>query len=500
MTKQPQPDRTNFLGIVLLAVFASGFLFFATGAFIGLLRAILGVRGVPALDVVRTLMVLLSFCAIGGLALTGVVFLIRSIRIERGLQRKHPDQPWMWRRDWAEGESRHSLKGQAIAWAAISIAVCSVIVVGWLGTAGKGRFELSPMNIALAAIVAGFNTIAVFVLVDAIRRYQLAKRIGETSLELISTPFQPGDAVRAILHWDSNLPTHAAMVVVLRCDVTKVVESKYSDDSAYHLQLYDSRCKLKLPSDTHRSMTGIPRRVPIRFSIPKKVTQSDGKHSWSLEIQLDSQDQIKFEIPIFELPASDTSGHNRESEAESFDARYASQSNRGLANNSVPLSFGELAESHGCELQELTDGFEIRLPLISDTLPIYTKLGIFVMVAAVAYIVFSNLHFWLGIGALLLVACYPLFFRKRQTIRCTRGGIEAEGGLTVLSQRQRIAWPELLEVYAYNNSESYSGPATYELRGKTTDGREVTILGNCLSLTLANALRKRIESLRPRDR
>lgn len=233
-----------------------------------------------------------------------VAWLSRGMaRDEAELSRRsaaHPDEPWQWRPEWAEGRIEHleSRAGLAFIWAFaliwnLAVGGAAVLVVS------QGILAEEP-GAALALIL--FLLAGAFLVFLAASASLRRRRFGRSVFELTSLPGVLGGTITGRLYPPPNLPPGSEVTVALAChDIRQV-----GGDRSHFLTWR---------TEQHRIAGGGGSEIPIEIDVPydcpattPDATIPRSRIAWTLtaSAELPGVDYFaSFEVPIFETSSSD---------------------------------------------------------------------------------------------------------------------------------------------------------------------------------------------------
>jgi len=229
-------------------------------------------------------------------------------RVERDtaalLERKaaHPDQPWLWRREWAERRIEHlvSRAGLGFVW-----GFALVWNIGILGAAAlvhvQGGLTAEP-GAALALVP--FLLVGVFLVSLAIKGTVRRFKYGPSVLELASVPGVLGGPISGQIQPPLNLPSGSEARIVLDCK-----DIRYVGRNSSHF--------LSWREEQNVVVGGAGSRIPVTLDIPfdcPATTPDDPERrsriEWHLSVSASTPGVdyfATFEVPVFKTAASDPS-------------------------------------------------------------------------------------------------------------------------------------------------------------------------------------------------
>jgi hypothetical protein len=239
----------------------------------------------------------LVFGGVGFGLIFGVRVGFRRLAATRALQARHPDEPWRWRADWAEGKIRSSARtsaygaaGFAALWNAVAIPTGIIV---W-PEIEKGNY------VALVGLL--FPIAGVGLAVWAIRAWRRAALIKSATLELQHTPVALGGRIRGAIRIDGPTPDASEFKIEVSCVERRRAGGQRSDQSERILWQGEwtvprGRCEV---TDTYAS-------IPLDLSIPGDQPAATGVDDtdtvlWQLDASAGSTGRdfwLRFELPVF---------------------------------------------------------------------------------------------------------------------------------------------------------------------------------------------------------
>ena len=240
---------------------------------------------------------------------TGAVYAMGQQRKTRQLRQRFPDQPWMWRPEWAEKvvPSRTGLKAAsiwagALIWNAITLPALAAALT-------SQRLEGFLYYVLFWLIV--FALIGLGLIARAIRATLQSRRFGRSRLELETLPGLIGGHLRGKLVIVGNVAALDSVAVTLRC-----VHSFTADTGG---ESTTRETTLWAETQPHEALgTRFAQReieLPVDFQIPYACRPSDdadpeNQIEWciSAEAPIAGLDlDLSFDVPAFKTEASDPS-------------------------------------------------------------------------------------------------------------------------------------------------------------------------------------------------
>lgn len=308
-------NKTSRTALIAVCIFALPF----GGA--GLAALTMGLRGLAdgKPNAIVGVIVGSIFALVSVGLITATIFGVRKLQNISRLQAEHPQEPWQWREDWAQGRANSTTNSNlATAWIFATfwnlIAWTTVILVPWQ------QYERKPVTlIALIFPIAGIGLLIWAVRV-ALARYEF----GKTFLELGTLPAPLGREFRGTIHTRFPQPLQGDLRVKLTC-VNRYVTGSGNNRSTTEKILW--RQEQTVPAASiFPGLQGT--MIPVSFHVPLDQRPTDSSNPsnqivWVIEADaavpgVDYKDS--FEVPVFRT--KDTPEHE--------DSRFASASEEAV--------------------------------------------------------------------------------------------------------------------------------------------------------------------------
>lgn len=278
-----------------------GVLFLLPFAGVGVFTAVAAVRAAAASNWPQAGFLSIFALTFGGVGFGGLVALAvarRRLADTESRRAQHPDEPWLWRADWASGVVTDSSKVEM--WTAWIFAALWNLISFPGGVLGA-RAAIREGN-RLAFIALLFPAIGLGLLAWAVRATLRYRRYGVSRFALSSCPGVVGHMLAGTVRTPSDLRPPEGFDVVLSCIRRETTGSGKSRSTTEHLLWQEER----------RAMGG-PTGLPVAFAIPSDAHPSDPGMSdnrvlWRLQVTGDvpGVDYVaKFEVPVFRTAESD---------------------------------------------------------------------------------------------------------------------------------------------------------------------------------------------------
>jgi hypothetical protein len=207
------------------------------------------------------------------------------------LRAAHPDQPWLWRADWAAGQIHSSPKAKAIFFVLLAIFwnFCTFSALASL------RTNVDPDRAKITAWLMLFPLIGFGLLLTAIRALLQWRVYGESTFQLKLVPGTIGGALEGIIRCSHPLQPTRPVKLHLSCiNRVRGGDGKMTD--------------LPIWSDQFEVTTDGASVIPVAIYIPPGCRPTateplDNRVTWKLIVSSPANPvpyRAVFEVPIFE--------------------------------------------------------------------------------------------------------------------------------------------------------------------------------------------------------
>jgi len=294
----------NSKGTKLSDSFALGFLilFGLPFAGFGVAALIKGIRSLLAGELMNGVFFSIFGLIFGGVGFglwIGLFYASKAKKRTDAIKAAHPQEPWLWKDQWAGGCIRSSTKAAmvtacifALFWNLISMTVCAAVIPAELK---KGNHK------ALFALF--FPAVGIVLLFWAAREIIRWKKFGESVFKMLSVPGVLGGQLNVAIQTSVKISPEDGFHLKLRC-INRITTSSGKNSSTQEVVLWeDEKTMIK------ELLTDDPRRsgIPVFFQIPADCRESDDSNSnnrilWRLEAgaRVPGVDYFaQFEVPVF---------------------------------------------------------------------------------------------------------------------------------------------------------------------------------------------------------
>ncbi len=429
----------------------------------------------------------LTFPAVGlGLVLGGVLA-VSSSRKQAALRNQYPEEPWLWRQDWAAG-SIGDVRGKwAVALHAYTL--WSGLIVGTLvlATAMSGAFENEKSSWLVMIFVGLWLLPAAF----SFRRLRHHWLTGGVRFEPASVPAVPGGALDGFLVLSKPLPMRSVAELSLKCERVVTTQSG-SKQSTSRENVWSHQESVAVDSMT-RDVSGF--RLPLRFSIPAHLpgTTRDGddavKHVWGLDFKVPGTPvRSTFELPVFDAGGAPAVPLGPD-EWESADGEIVEDLPGRLAARRIQAEFS----ADGTPVSLVCPPGRNRAALVFFILfdIVWTAAAVFLIVQQ-APLVF-RLVWPLSALAIWCMVIWLLLHKRTATFGPT--------GLVVQNRLGPKSWTTTLQKSAISGFEhdtnmSSNNTSYYRVRARGVDKRLTTVVDGITESATAATLVKRLDRWR----
>jgi len=296
--------KSPAMGFGCMVLFALPF------AAVGLVSGVMVVSKLAAGDW-RTAAFLGLFAVLFGGAGTGLIAAAWAGRQETArrqeLQTRHPDEPWLWRQDWAAGRIDDAgRKGQYALWA--FAALWNLIAFPSAFFALR-EFQRSGNRLSLIALV--FPLVGIGLIVAALRSSDRQRKFGLSTFELATLPAVIGHGIAGTVRIASELLPPEGFLATLSCVNLRTTGSG-DDRSTTETIRWQEQQKMVGQRASGGPGSGLVTSVPVHFRLPPDVSPTDDANYndrivWRLELTaaVPGVDyDARFEVPVFRTAAS----------------------------------------------------------------------------------------------------------------------------------------------------------------------------------------------------
>ena len=215
----------------------------------------------------------------------------------------YPSEPWLWKKDWRDGQISSHSKSKMISTAAGALIwniMASLGLILLYGEFRKGNY--------LVLIFLIFPLIGIGLAIWAVRLILHWFKFGQSSFEMQSVPGVIGGALRGRIHTKVNIKPQDGFHLTLSCINRVTTGSGKHRKTREHIRWQDT-CDI-----AHEMYEYDPSRsvIPVLFSIPYDNPETSDENPkdkilWRLKVsaKVPGVDYTaSFEIPVFRTPQS----------------------------------------------------------------------------------------------------------------------------------------------------------------------------------------------------
>jgi hypothetical protein len=248
----------------------------------------------------------LTFGGVGFGGLAGMRVAYRRLKETEALQAAHPDEPWLWRRDWAAGKIEDSTRDTVLgAWIFAVLWNLVSLPGGYIGLRAA-LYEGKPAG--LVALL--FPLIGLWLLARAVQATLRKEKYGVSLLELSTVPGVIGQNLAGTVRAALALPAAEGFQVNLTCTRRVTTRSGRSSSTSERI-LWQEEQRIK--GEQTRDYRGMNTRIPVRFQLPADVEASltenpNDRVIWQLQVSASVPGvdyDATFEVPVYRTAASE---------------------------------------------------------------------------------------------------------------------------------------------------------------------------------------------------
>lgn len=402
----------------------------------------------------------LVFSGVGFGLLVGAILGFRSQKRAAAFEAARPEEPWLWREDWARGQITASTKGtMRIAWALAAFwnAISSGAFAAFLNSHGRRD--------AVSYIILIFPLVGLGLVAWAIRETIEWKKFGQSTFKMLPVPGVIGGRLSGAIETSVKIRPAEGFHLRLVC-VNRITSGSGKESSTTEYILWeDEKTIVRELLDDDPRRTGIP----VSFQIPFEARDSDNYDArnriiWRLEVRAKVPGvgyAAIFEVPIFRTAESTEASAPDTDPAQAYEApkeSYKLPPHSGIAIRSLPGGGTEFNFSAA------------RNPGTSLSFTVFFLIWTaFVFVAHFAKSVFFEITFGLTDVVLALV-CFNLWFKSSRVTINSRGVRAAS-----LVGRTRIFDAREVAGFETKGGMRSGQKMFYSLQLRTNGGKKTTI-------------------------
>lgn len=237
-------------------------------------------------------------------SLIGIIslgFVLKHQRQRIALQQKYPNQPWLWRQNWATGkinsiESKNLLYTwvAVIVWNAFSWVVFINIIL-----------RMEEKSNLVFVLVGLFPLFGIFMLISAIRETIRWKKFGQSIFEMRSVPGVIGGKLEGNIYSGLKETPSGGVMLTLSC-INRITTGAGKNRSVREKVLWEEKQNVNSGYLT-QYMGG--KIIPVSFNIPTHCISTNNENPQNLIIWRLRADasvpgidyKAVFEVPVFKV-------------------------------------------------------------------------------------------------------------------------------------------------------------------------------------------------------
>lgn len=237
----------------------------------------------------------------GGFALLiFAIFAFFAMRREERLVAAHPEEPWLWRTDWAKGEikspEKTSVASSIFFTAVVYLFMIPFVLLLFDDAVNKHNWQA----ILVMSFVAVFFTIIAWPITMILRW----RKYGQSVFKMASLPGVIGGELAGAIHTAVKVHPKNGFRLTLACFQTA---GKHDSDVEKTIWQNEQIVEQESFQNEERSV------IQVLFAIPEKCqsSNSDLKTSWRLKVKAEVSGidyRAEFEVPVFRLAGETTVG------------------------------------------------------------------------------------------------------------------------------------------------------------------------------------------------
>jgi hypothetical protein len=341
------------------------------------------------------------FSGVGFGLMFATIFGARLQARTNALKIAHPNEPWLWRKDWADGRINSSTKAAMwLAW---------IFAAFWNSISSGVFFSIAAKKPHDAGIYVAmlFPIIGLGLLFWAMRQTLIWIKFGKSTFKMLAVPGVIGGRLGGAIETSVKIKPEDGFHLRLVC-LRRVVTGSGKSSSTTETVLWENEKTM-----TRELLEDDPRRtgIPVSFQIPPGAEESDDRNPrdrtiWRLEARAKVPGidyKATFEVPVFRT-------------AESAEA--ATSADPALPYEAPAQPF-KLPNHSRIKVNALPDGgAEFYFPAARNPGMLFFTTLFFLIwsgVTVAAYLLFKSLMFeiiFTLIDVLLAYSCFNLWFRS----------------------------------------------------------------------------------------
>ena len=244
----------------------------------------------------------------GGVGFGGLALVLAGrgkLQEQENLKAAHPDEPWLWQKDWASG--RVDDASRMTLWTSWVFALFWNLVSIPAGYAGVRAALYEGNKAGMVALL--FPLVGVGILVWAVRTTFRFKKYGSSRFELSTLPGVIAHTIAGTVRVAAVLEPPEGFYTALSC--VRRITTRGKDSSTTESILWEEERYIR--GQQSRDASGMTTKIPIAFRLPADTLPCDSSNPndrivWRLKLSasVPGVDYASlFEVPVFRTAASD---------------------------------------------------------------------------------------------------------------------------------------------------------------------------------------------------
>jgi hypothetical protein len=415
------------------------------------------------------------------------VFGSRKLRADKALAALHPDEPWLCKKDWADGKIKASGKAATFILVAFTAIWSLAAAPAWL-MFRENRIVGEWSNL-VGMLFPVFGLMLIWCSIGAVLR---RRKFGRAVFEMASTPGVIGGQLAGVIRIPAKIEPEDGFCITLNC-----VQKKVCGDSAREDVLWQDEQRIARGlSDSDPDESAIPVLFQIPYDCrPTDETTSQNETIWRLAVSakgLGANVAIDFNVPVFQTPESDPSFVVD----RNLIAEYVEPDDPDR----------DLDETGVIKTRSFTGkGFRLVFPMarMPGTAFLFL-LGACIFGGIPIGLSFTDTPWFVRLlfgvlfaffGLFLLLASFDLWF-FRSVVDVSASGLTVVGGWLGVNRRREIDVADIEKIVPYSRMSTSNGPTKkvyYDIDVIRKTGKKVTIGKRIFGKRLVESVIRQIE-------
>jgi hypothetical protein len=250
----------------------------------------------------------LIFALVGTGLFVAVLAGRREGRRRERLENGHPEEPWLWREDWAAGRCKDAHPSAAAGLWSFAVLWNLIALPG--GFFGVRDVLTTGKPGGLVGLL--FPLIGVGLITAAVRASMRSRKFGASRLDLVTRPAAVGHGLGGVIRTPSDIRPADGFTLVLSC-VRAVRTGSGKNRSTRETVLWQEEKRVAGQRGPGGPQDGVVTNIPVAFRIPADATPFDARNPndrivWRLRASASVPGvdyESLFEVPVFRTAESD---------------------------------------------------------------------------------------------------------------------------------------------------------------------------------------------------